>query len=216
MKLTNLIWVLALAGSVAACNSGPPVQGCAPGEIVSGDGRCESEGGGTGGSNGGGGASGEGACTNDADQAVYADLEYVDSNQDSLTGIEAASAIASDCVFGSANSVPENPGCATEAGNVLSCAIAGSCDDATVASLRSCVEDCQQDVIMEITGMTLTNECNACYGNSEACSLAFCSTSGCSNPTSIQCICCQCENGCTPGFDVCSGFPPTGECEQCD
>jgi len=48
MKLTNLFWVLALAGSVAACNSGPPIQGC---DIDPDTGLCLVEGG----SGGGGG-----------------------------------------------------------------------------------------------------------------------------------------------------------------
>jgi hypothetical protein len=34
MKLTNFIWVLALAGGLAACNSGPPITGCDPGEVI--------------------------------------------------------------------------------------------------------------------------------------------------------------------------------------
>ena len=33
MKLTALIWVLALAGTMAACNSGPPIN-CKAGEHV--------------------------------------------------------------------------------------------------------------------------------------------------------------------------------------
>ena len=57
MKLTNLFWVLALAGSVAACNSGPPIQGC---DIDPATGVCETQGGGTGGSNGGGSGGGGG------------------------------------------------------------------------------------------------------------------------------------------------------------
>lgn len=217
MKLTNLIWVLALAGSVAACNSGPPVQGCAPGEIINSDGRCEREGG-TGGGTGGGGSSGDGACTNPADAAVYADLEYTDDDGNMETGSDAASAIASDCVFGSTDSVPNNPGCADEAGDVLGCALRpGSCTteqfDAVVAALTSCVVDCQQALIMDLTGSTLTDACNACYGESVACSAALCATSGCSAPTSSSCIECRCREGCTPGFDVCSGLPSSGDCD---
>lgn len=55
MKLSNLIWVLALAGAAMACNSGLPIQGC---EIDPETGVCKTQGGGTGGSNGGGGAGG--------------------------------------------------------------------------------------------------------------------------------------------------------------
>ncbi len=41
MKLTNLIWVLALAGSVAACNTGSPTQGCDTGQGINTAGQCE-------------------------------------------------------------------------------------------------------------------------------------------------------------------------------
>lgn len=41
MKLTNILWVLALAGSVSACNSGSIVQGCDTGlGIDKGSGQC--------------------------------------------------------------------------------------------------------------------------------------------------------------------------------
>jgi len=56
MKLSNLIWVLALAGAAMACNSGPPIQGC---DIDPATGVCEGSGSGTGGSTGAGGSSGE-------------------------------------------------------------------------------------------------------------------------------------------------------------
>ena len=45
MKLTSLIWVLALASAIVACNSGVPIE-CSPGEVVDLDddsptyGRC--------------------------------------------------------------------------------------------------------------------------------------------------------------------------------
>jgi hypothetical protein len=55
MKLSNLIWVLALAGAATACNSGPPIQGC---QIDPETGLCKTQGGGTGGSTGGGGTGG--------------------------------------------------------------------------------------------------------------------------------------------------------------
>ena len=60
MKPINLIWVLALAGVVVACNSGPPITNETP--PPSGTGGSS----GTGGTAGTGGL-GEGACTNDAD-----------------------------------------------------------------------------------------------------------------------------------------------------
>ena len=64
MKLTNLIGVLALAGATAACNSGPPVTGCAPSQIIDARGRCANPGGmgGMGGTVGMGGAGGAGGA----------------------------------------------------------------------------------------------------------------------------------------------------------
>jgi len=70
MKVTNLIWVLALASALVACNSGPPVQGCDAGEIIDLDGSSPTYGqcipDDTGDAASKGDAT-EGACTNDAD-----------------------------------------------------------------------------------------------------------------------------------------------------
>ena len=211
MKLMNLIWVLGLAGVVAGCNSGPPVHGCE----IQVNGTCA--GSGSGGSNGGtggtGGGTGDGACTNEEDTATYMDLEYLDSRGNDVSGPSAASAIASDCVFGSTSSVPENPGCGTEAGNVVACAIQPTgCPAETIDALTNCVLDCTQTLITDITGGPLSDECAACYGESVSCSAENCAAAGCTNPTSPSCIQCRCDEGCTPGFDVCSGLPPSGDC----
>ena len=40
MKLSNLIWVLALAGAAMACNSGPPISGCEEKDQISPSGMC--------------------------------------------------------------------------------------------------------------------------------------------------------------------------------
>ena len=214
MKLTNLIWVLGMAGMIAACNSGPPVTGCRPGEIVNADGRCDSGGGpggspGTGGTGGTGGSVG-GACTNDADQAVYDDLEYTDADGNDHTGSNAASAIASDCVFGGPDTLP--PDCADLATAVVGCAIAMACTPAQVTALAECVGDCAQNTIESITGSRLSDGCAACYSSSVACSAEKCATV-CSNPVATPCIECRCVEGCTPEFDVCSGLPPSGACD---
>ena len=212
MKLTNLIWVLGMAGMIAACNSGLPVEGCRPGEIVNSDGRCEQSGGmgGTPGT-GGAGGSGDGACTNDADAAVYDDLRYTNADGVDSTGSDAASAIASDCVFAEGGTV--GPACDKLAGVVVVCALTMSCTEQQVQDLIDCVGDCTQNTIESITGSRLSDACGACYSESVACSAEKCATSGCSNPTSTPCVQCRCEEGCTPGFDVCSGLPPTGACD---
>ena len=218
MKLTNLIWVLGMAGMIAACNSGLPVDGCRPGEVVNADGRCESGGGpggspgtcGTGGTGGTGGSVG-GACTNDADQAVYRDLTYTNADGVDSTGSPAASAIASDCVFAEGGTV--GPACDKLAGVVVVCALTMSCTEKQVLDLIDCVGDCTQNTIESITGSRLTDACGTCYSESVGCSAEKCATSMCSTPTSTPCVRCRCEKGCTPGFDDCSGLPPSGACD---
>ena len=232
MKLVYLLSAVGLVGLMAAgCNTGPALQGCgAPGlafnpcsglcaqmpfsppcAICADDPLACNPGAiaeGTGGTGGGGG---DGECTNPDDAMTYADLEYTTGGGVDESGSSAASAIASDCVFGSFSSVPQNPGCGPEAQAVLICASTG-CPAETVMALEVCVVDCMQGLIDEVTGSMLTEMCADCYGESVACSANLCATSGCSNPTSPGCIQCRCDNDCTPGFDRCSGLPPSGDC----
>ena len=232
MKLIHLLSAVGLVGALAAgCNTGAALQGCDRPDLAFNpcSGLCDqlpfspscaicnndplacdpraTADTGTGGTPGGG----DGACTNDTDTATYDALEYTTGAGVEETGSSAASAIASDCVFGQFSSVPRNPGCPQEAQAVLGCAATG-CPAATVQALTTCVVDCTQAIIEEVTGSELTEDCAGCYGASVACSAALCATSGCANPTSPGCIQCRCENDCTPGFDRCSGLPPSGDC----
>jgi hypothetical protein len=127
-------------------------------------------------------------------------------------GPAAASQIAADCVFGDGN-VDGN--CTKPAGVVVGCAITMSCTSEEIDPLVDCVVTCLNDTIARATeGSTLSAECSACYGDSVACSAANCATSGCgSNPSGASCIQCRCDFNCTPGFDVCSGLPPSGACD---
>jgi hypothetical protein len=204
MKLTNLIWVLALAGAMAACNSGPPITNAPNG----GDGGS----GGTGG-NGTGGTGGvpQGNCTDEDNAAVYASLTYVDDAGETFTGDEAAAAIGSDCIFGTAQSTPLLAGCGTEASNVIACFAAG-CPDATIQALADCVASCVQDATAEASPPGLSNECVGCTGDTVACGAAFCTTACVADTNAPQCIECRCENNCIPEFDACSGLPSGGEC----
>lgn len=232
-----------VGGLLSGCNSGPPLQDCQrpglafnpcsglcettpfspqcsicvdepllcdPSAVRDDNGGTGGTGGGTGGTGGGGGM--QGACTNAEDTQTYGDLTYVTGAGVDESGSDAASAIASDCVFGAVNSEPRNPGCGPEAQAVLGCAAVG-CPAATIQALAACVVDCMQDIIDQQAGMMLTGECAECYGTSVSCSAALCATSGCSNPTSPDCIRCRCENGCTPNFDTCSGLDPSGDCD---
>jgi hypothetical protein len=205
MKLLQLISVLALAGAVSiGCNSGPPITG--EPVVIPPPGS-----GGSGGGNGGGGAGGggEGACINEDDGAVYAELEFTNGNGEMTTGTDAASAIGSECVRGSTESTPPVTGCGTETLNVVACF--PSCPPATVDALATCVEGCIQDTISTITGSTLTEDCITCYGATVACGAAFCTDLCVVDTTSPECIGCRCTmggtNGCTPDFVDCSGIP---------
>jgi hypothetical protein len=195
MKPINLIWVLALAGVAMACNSGPPITNEQTPPPP-----------GTGGTGGGGtgGITGDGACTNEDDVAVYADLTYTDEDGNIFMGTDASSAIGSDCIFGTDTSDPVLPGCGDEAFAVVSCF--PNCDDAITQTLADCVAQCTQDA----TG--LSDECMACTGATVACGAAFCTSQCVTDTNAAICIDCRCESGCTPDFDVCSGLPSSGDC----
>jgi len=202
MKLTNLIWVLALAGSIMACNSGPPITNVRPPPPT-----------GTGGTTGTGGAGGAatGKCTGPEDSAVYAELTFIDADGVESNGPAAASAIGSACIFGTDASVPKVTGCSPEGIAVLSCSATG-CDQATIDALGDCVALCTQETTAGIAPPGLSTECMACTGDTVACGAGFC-VSPCSADTTLPgCVACRCDAGCTPAFDVCSGLPDTGAC----
>ena len=75
---------------------------------MAGDTDGDAKAGGTGGT--GGSEPVVDACANDADQAVYDELSFVDGKGEASTGTEAASAIASECVRGSVSSEPPGTG----------------------------------------------------------------------------------------------------------
>jgi hypothetical protein len=193
MKLTNLIWVLALAGSVAACNSGPPVEGIVRPPPA------------TGGSNGGGGGPGEGACINDDDGAVYDCLEFTNSKGEESSGTDASSAIGSDCVRGSTSSIPPIEGCGGQTLDVVACF--PNCPQETVDALSTCVRDCTQDTTADLCPPGLSDECVECTGATVACGAAFCTKQCVADTTAQICIDCRCQSNCTPQFVICSGIP---------
>jgi len=202
MKLTNLIWVLALAGAVVGCNSGSPTTNVRPPPP-------------TGGSSGSGGSAGigggEGACINAEDAAVYAELTFINSDGIESSGSDAASAIGSECIFGSQASVPVVTGCSQEAGDVIRC-FASGCPQETIDALADCVALCTQDTTAGIAPPGLSTECMACTGDTVACGAAFCTNLCVSDTNAPDCVACRCENDCTPAFDRCSGLPSSGDC----
>ena len=197
MKLTNLIWVLALAGSVAVgCNKGPPITGTGPGLGLGGNGgTCDPS----------GGSSMVGACLNADDAAVYACLEFTNSKGEMSTCTDASSAIGSECVRGSDVSDPPITGCGTETLNVVACF--PDCPPDTVDALSDCVVACTQETTAELCPPGLSDDCVDCTGATVACGAAFCTRQCVADTTAQMCIDCRCNNNCTPEFVICSGIP---------
>ncbi len=152
------------------------------------------------------GGSTEGACTDAANAAVYANLVYTNDDGVTFTGTDAAAAIGSDCVFGSVRSDPVLRGCAPEAGDVIRCFVSG-CPAETVDALAECVAECTRVATAEISSPGLSNACVACTGDDVACGAAFCTNLCVADTNNPACIACRCNNGCTPTFASCSGIP---------
>lgn len=202
MKLGNLIWVLAVAGSVAACNSGSPTTNVRPPDITPP---------GSGGSGGTGGISGgDGACTTADNAEVYANLEYTTGAGDTFTGPDAASEIGGDCIFGAPSSTPALAGCGAQSAAVINCF--PNCPDETIQAAADCVADCTQTATIEASPPGLSDECVACTGDTVACGAAFCTRLCVSDTNAPECIECRCDNNCIQEFDACSGLPSGGEC----
>jgi hypothetical protein len=201
MKLTNLIWVLALAGTLAACNSGPPITNVKP--IAPPP---------TGGSSGEscGLTEGSGECVTAENIAVYEDLVYKDCDGVVHSCDDASSAIGSDCIFGCPTSEPPLAGCGDESAAVLGCT--PNCPPETIQAAGDCVADCTQTATAEIAPPGLSDECVACTGETVACGAAFCTNVCVSDTNDPACIACRCENNCIQDFDTCSGLPPDGDC----
>ncbi|MDH3201682.1 MAG: hypothetical protein OEM15_12385 [Myxococcales bacterium] len=203
MKLIGFVCVLALAGAVGGCGDGE----------TNGTGGTGGTGatGGTGGAGGGtGGAGGSAvvtdACTNADDTAVYDGFSYVDSTGTTLTGVDAVSEVASDCVLGEGNVAP--PGCGMWVGILI-----GANTPENRAGAAQCVETCMAD-----TGIDLTDDCLGCYGESVSSGAGFCLSECASDPDAQGCIDCRCGMN-DPGlnifarFDECSGLPR--EMDEC-
>lgn len=173
---------------------------------------CEDGDGGAGGTGGDGGVGGmggmpEGACTNEADGAVYDALAFVDGKGQASSGTDAASAIASECVRGSVSSTPPVAGCGAELSAIIGCATARppNCPPEKVQAVATCVENCTQDTISQITGDTLSNACAECYGANAACGVAECAVECVADAAAPICVNCRADQGCTPEFEACSG-----------
>ena len=151
------------------------------------------------------GESTEGACTDAANAAVYADLVYTNDDGVTFTGTDAAAAIGSDCIFGTVQSDPVLAGCGSEAGSVISCF--PNCPEMTIAALADCVAECTQDATTAASAPGLSNACVTCTGDTVACGVAFCTNLCVADTNAPACIACRCNKGCIPGFATCSGIP---------
>ena len=145
-----------------------------------------------------------GACINDADRMTYESLEYIDGDGMFWTCIDAAAAIGTDCVFGSAQSEPPLEGCSAEASAVIACF--PNCPEQVIEAFGTCVAFCTGGA----TG--LSSNCASCYGEAAACGAAFCTFACAGDLNSPSCVACRIENGCIPGFDSCSGLPGDIDC----
>ena len=193
MKYISLVCMIALAGAVAI--------GCGTEEagspIIIGTGATGGNGNGTGGT----GGAPEGACTTPENEAVYADLEYTNSDNITSMGTDSASAIAADCL----RDIPKPLGCSNETAAVINELPVPT--DPTILLLTDCVVNCTDVTVEELAGAPLTADCLACYGGSVACGAANC-TAPCSADTNAPaCVECRIANDCTPGFTRCSGIP---------
>ncbi len=144
-------------------------------------------------------------CINDADRTVYESLEYIDGGGNPSTCIDAATAIAADCVLGSAQSSPPIVGCPAETSAVLACY--PNCTPDVIAALDQCVANCTEGA----TG--LSTECAGCYGGWVGCGAQSCvlECPG-GNVSSPSCTDCLFAAGCTGLFDTCSGLPGDVDC----
>lgn len=151
------------------------------------------------------------ACIDDANQAVYDGLTYIDDGGTTFTGVEASAAMGSDCIFGTEQSTPLLPGCGEEARAVVACF--PTCDQSIIDTAADCVAQCVQDGTVEASSPGLSDDCVSCTGDTVACGAAFCTGVCVQDTNAPDCIACRCSNGCTPDFDVCTGLPSSGDCD---
>lgn len=152
----------------------------------SSDGNGGDGGGGSGGDGGGGDGGSGGAlvdqCTNSADESVYEDAG--DGNLED--GQDAVSSFATACSTG-------------ECGNLFGIVI-GDPSDENVQALADCVIECTGNEY------DLSNGCLTCYGDVVSCGGANCVGACAADPSSELCDQCLIDNGCTGGFEDCSGI----------
>jgi hypothetical protein len=143
-------------------------------------------------------------CVNDADRNAYESLSYINRNGYLLTCIDAAGEMATDCIFGSAQSSPSIVGCPAQAADVIACY--PSCPPETFEAFGDCVASCTT----EVTG--LSAECAGCYGALAECAAQACLVECASAPYSQECDLCRGQSGCNMIYDACTGLPGNTDC----
>jgi len=143
-------------------------------------------------------------CVNDADRNTYESLVYINSDGYLVTCISAAAEMATDCIFGSAQSSPPIVGCPAQAAAVIACY--PSCPSETFEAFGDCVASCTT----EVTG--LSAECAGCYGALAECAAQVCLVECAGDPDSPECDLCRSQSRCNMIYDGCSGLPGSTDC----
>ena len=143
-------------------------------------------------------------CTNDADRAAYESLNYINGGGIPSTCIDAATAIAADCVFGSAQSSPPIAGCPTEVAAVIACY--PNCSPDVIAAFNQCLTTCTAGA------SGLSTECAGCYGDWAGCGAQVCVPECAGGVGSPSCTDCLSASGCTGLFNACTGLPGDIDC----
>jgi hypothetical protein len=143
-------------------------------------------------------------CVNDADRNTYESLVYINSDGYLVTCISAAAEMATDCIFGSAQSSPPIVGCPAQAAAVIACY--PSCPPETFEAFGDCVASCTT----EVTG--LSAECAGCYGALAECAAQVCLVECAGDPDSPECDLCRSQSRCNMIYDACSGLPGSTDC----
>jgi hypothetical protein len=143
-------------------------------------------------------------CVNDADRNTYESLVYINSDGYLVTCISAAAEMATDCIFGSAQSSPPIVGCPAQAAAVIACY--PSCPPETFEAFGDCVASCTT----EVTG--LSAECAGCYGALAECAAQVCLVECAGDPDSPECDLCRSQSRCNMIYDGCSGLPGSTDC----
>lgn len=128
----------------------------------------------------------EGACTTEANLALYAGYTHTGTDDMIREGLGAVTRLAEECAL---------PGCSEEVGDVVVDA-----SEQNVNALVTCIIDCVQ---LEVD---LSDDCLSCYAGVVVCAVNDCLVECAEDTSSEACVDCRAEN-CDPAFTECAGTP---------